>query len=175
MGWNKFQIQSISNVKNDDNWLLFWKIFPISMPFGVWWSQAWSFGQASFSDTYTSIHPILDLEGVRDCRQLFSNYFLLWACQKKILVSNLLFGWLQKSGDKKGGPTKSYWPLARDLQKWWWLHEIEMLLGKWSWLQVTLLAKIFHKWRNLTQVISLEKVTSLEVTGRWPRYLTQVT
>ena len=68
-----------------------------------------------------------------------------------------------------------HWSCARDLQKWWWLHEIVTLLGKWSWLQVTLLAKIFHKWRNLTQVISLVKVMSLEVTGRWPRYLMQVT
>ena len=53
--WNKmnFQNQSISIGRNDDNWLLFWKIFPISMPFGVWWSQARGFGQASFSDTYT--------------------------------------------------------------------------------------------------------------------------
>ena len=66
-----------------------------------------------FRHIHTSIHPILDLEGVRDCRQLFSNYFLLWACQKKILVSNLLFGWLQKSGDKKGVHGKSYFQTER--------------------------------------------------------------
>ena len=63
--------------------------------------------------TLTSIHPILDLEGVRDCRQLFSNYFLLWGCQKKILVLNLPFGWLQKCGDKKGGHAKSYFQTER--------------------------------------------------------------